>query len=695
MSAFREVRLVRLILVATASVRALGWALAAGLAFVACSALIDVGTPLPVWVREMLLAAASLAFAVTAGGMALRDRRVVALPRVALWIEERVPGLNYALVTAVEAGRDDLLIPESGQWWRMASRLAGRAVVPPTAVVACLGAAMFLLPPGALARVRMPHAGDALDRGSAGSAGSAAAESHLHPLVARIAAPTYLGSETSPTIIDEPRDVRAPVGGVLTLSGRGDAQGIVARVSGTFPRDVRSDLAVQARVRGDGWEIEVPVSRSMAVELDDRHFRRLVVVESVADSAPRVTLVMPAHDSVLRRPAGRIALTATADDDHGVRAAWFEYVISSGDGEAFVSRSGKLGSIAPNARHASLTASVLLESLGIKAGDVVHLRAAASDANDVSGPGIGVSETRSLRIARAGDYDSVSVEAAAPSEADRGVVSQRMLIQLAQTLEKERGGMPRDAVVSASRRIAGDERALRRTVGDLVFSRLGGAPDREDGTDEAAKSRATTMEQMLARADAATNRSRDPIDFGNGESPVVAVNKPLLDAYNAMWNATTELELGEPGRAIPHMTRALLAIQKARRAERVYPHGTATAIVIDVDDVRLRGKDTGTSGARRPGVPIEVDARGRRERLAAIVDLLSRDRAAAVDSVLTLRVDAVGDNPELARALGAAAAAMGRGNAADAARALSLARHALGPAPTVRDSLSRWAGLRP
>ena len=49
----------------------------------------------------------------------------------------------------------------------------------------------------------------------------------------------------------------------------------------------------------------------------------------------------------------------------------------------------------------------------------------ARDANNVTGPGIGVSETRSLRIARADEYDSVAVEAATLS-ADRKSVFLRI-----------------------------------------------------------------------------------------------------------------------------------------------------------------------------------------------------------------------------------------------------------------------------
>ena len=57
-------------------------------------------------------------------------------------------------------------------------------------------------------------------------------------------------------------------------------------------------------------------------------------------------------------------------------------------------------------------ATLGLDQLGLKPGDMVHLRAVARDGNDVSGPGLDASETRVLRVARAGEYDSVAVEGA-------------------------------------------------------------------------------------------------------------------------------------------------------------------------------------------------------------------------------------------------------------------------------------------
>jgi hypothetical protein len=496
--------------------------------------------------------------------------------------------------------------------------------------------------------------------------------------VAQIVPPAYSGQP--PTTVDEPSDVRTLVGSTVTFRGRGAGGGIVAR----YGPD--SMLAVSGNGR---WSISLRVgARPVAVRIIDREFQRLVAIEPVADVAPVVTLIAPARDSVLRAPAGRIALSADMSDDIGIASAAFEYIVSSGEGESFTFRSGTIGAARPGGRRASIAASLPLESLGLKPGDVVHLRAVARDANDVTGPGVGASETRTIRIARHDEYDSVAVEAAAPSDEEKSVISERMLIMLAEGLERARPRLRHDSLVNESRGIATDQKRLRRAVGEIVFTRLGGESG-EEHTDEDSPARGKTMQDMLARADSATNRSTDPIDFGGGESPVVAVNKPLLEAYNAMWDASTELEVAEPGRALPHMRRALAAIQRARAAERVYLRGRPPQVVVDVNKARLQGKDKGATSVRQSGAA-DSTTRRRGERFANVVELAARNAGAAIDSLLVLRIDALTDAPAFASALGDAANAMRRGQGGAATEALARARRLLAGEPIARDSLTRW-----
>ena len=285
--------------------------------------------------------------------------------------------------------------------------------------------------------------------------------------------------------------------------------------------------------------------------------------------------------------------------------------MSSGEGETFTFKSGVVDRVsAGNARTTKLAGSLDLDALQLKPGDLVHIRAVARDRNNVTGPGVGVSETRTLRIPRPSEYDSIAIEGAPPPDVDSSQLSQRMLIILAEKLEARSAKLARADVVRESQHIGSDEARLRQHVGEIVFARLGGQQDTEDAGSNAAAAH-LTPDQLLAAANAATQASAGATDFEGDETPVVAVNRPLLEAYNAMWDASRALEVGEPGTALPPMRLALAAIQRARNAERLYLRGKAPVVIVDVNKVRLAGKrDDASSSARLP-------ARGARQLVGA------------------------------------------------------------------------------
>jgi hypothetical protein len=673
---FAGLRRVRAILAAAVALRAIAWGVTIVLFLLVLAAAIDHLLALSVAARDTFLTLATLAGLAAALVLVWRDRHVRSIERVALWVEERDASLEYRLATAIETG-DERLVAASdpARWTDVARRGALRAVALPLIAGALAAVVMLLMPEGVMARIAAPRIGDILDR----AVSRTAAESRLTPLVADIAPPAYSGE--APSTIDEPANIRALVGSTVRLRGRGDARGITAAT------DSESYVAAP---QGERWVIafRVPV-RPEVLRLRDRGYQRLVAIEPIADEPPAVTLAMPAHDSILRTPRGRIALRADASDDFGIVSASFEYIISSGEGETFTFKSGTLGAVAPRAKETSLAASLSIDSLALKPGDVVHVRAVARDGNTISGPGVGASETRTIRIARADEYDSVAVDPAAPPDADKSMLSERMLITLAEALQKRRPGLRRDTVIRESRAIAADQKTLRRAVGEVVFTRLGGEPEGEEHRDDS-PARAATLEQLLARADSATNTSADAIDFEGGESPVVAVNKPLLEAYNAMWDASTALEQGEPDDALPHMRAALEAMQRARQAERLYLRGRPPQVVVDVAKVRLIGKDRGASSSQPAPEGGQSPRRAFADRFTRLLALVERNPAAAADSLLVLRIDALGGSPAFAEALGDAAGALRRGRAADATNALVRARRALAGAPVARDSIARW-----
>ncbi len=650
---------------------------------------VDALVALPLVVRSAI---APLAAFIGVTFLALRGlpqlREVLTSPdeAVALWFERRLPALRYALVTSVEApfaiGPAALAATVASAPLESELSAATRHALRRPALA--LGAALLVLlvvPAGAVARVGAPRAGDALAR--AGASLRAGADP-LATIVARVTPPAYAGLAVR--AVDEPSSVAALVGSRLRIEGNG--------------RDVRAIVGhdtLVATEQGNGWAVEFAFpQRTTGVRLVGPRRSRVLVLDPVMDSVPSVRLDRPARDSVLRAPRGAVPLSADVGDDLGLANAAFEYIVSSGAGETFTFRSGH---VAPQrfkagARAGRLEGTLLLDTLKLGPGDVIHLRAVAWDRNNVNGPGVGASETRTLRIARADEYDSVSVDPLPPTEPEKNALSQRMILLLTQELEARRRRLPQPELQRESRRIAAEQTKLRKRVGEVVFIRLGEDNAGEhshfagDGHDHGEEG-PLDAEQILAAAERAANADPTRMLEGEGdESPIVAINRPLLEAYNHMWRATTELETASPRTAIPWMIRAIEALQRARAAERIYLKGRPPRVVVDLARVRGTGKDRFAPAGRAARAPLDADRAARLARFDALLSGLAADPLAAADSLLLIRLTLPDEDRDAVRALDAAATAVRRGGEVTAA--LQRARRSLAGAAERQDGLRPW-----
>jgi len=632
--------------------------------------------------RTLLLPAWSVGLATLAGAgvaiaMLLRVRGVRSLSRVALWVEERTPSLRYSLVTVADGVRSPSVDAQalSVPWWGDAQKaLLKSLLIPGLAALVAVALALFIP-----AAARLGHGTFV-----GGAAANAKVTDVLAVVHVAVAPPSYSGRAA--TTVDDPTSIEALVGSVITVSGNGDAK-LVTATADSSARSVAQ--------RANGWSLTLPMpARPGIVRLHAAVGRdRLIVLAPIADAAPVVTLLIPAHDTIVRRATGMFPLHAQLRDDIGLRDASFELVVSSGSGENFTFRTTAIARTTLGGRtETTLDARVSLDSLKLEPGDILQLRAVARDGNNVNGPGIGSSETRALRVARADEYDSLSVEQLPPPEEQGAVLSQRMLINLTEALVKRQRTLTRPVLVSESQRIAGDQKKLRKRVGDIVFQRMGGEPLSEEGSDEIANSGKLTPEQVLAKADSVTNTGGAVMDVEGDETPILAINKPLLEAFNAMWDAGRALEVGEPAKALPPMRIALAAIEKARQAERIYLRGKPSTAIVDVAKARLAGKDKGVSSVREPRPIVDPVLRRRSATFERVTSLIARDPDAAADSLLLMRVDALGDAPALAAALDDAARALRKRDNAAIPLAWVRVRRALGGQPVQRAGVSVWEG---
>ena len=631
--------------------------------------------------------------------------------RAALWIEERdgdARPASFALVTLVEAFVELRVSPadasvramsESPLLLASASAVLARIDVPlalrrsarnqllgPTLFA---GGALTVLVLGAMVRASASGVAGSMLRAVAGNPTMSTPIPPLGAWQVRVDAPAY--TRRAPQQWGDVQNVAAVSGSTVQLRGTGPVPAqVIERVVGEAADTLvaaRRERVLEPTTTGDGWQVRTVVTDGpVTLQLDRGGRSRLFVIEGRADSIPRVSLLQPARDSVFRTPEGSLTLVASVRDDIGLGQARFEAIVSSGEGERFTARTVSMGARRFGGEQAgTIRATMDIAALKLVAGDIVHLRAMARDAHPSSAREYGSSETRSFRIARAAEYDSVAVEPAPPPEVDKSLLSQRMLLLLTEKLEKQRPRLERKTLLNESIKIGRDQARLRQAVGDVVFQRLSGDVSGEhthsvgDGHDHG-------VEQQQGKFALSGGNAGGVLEEGD-DSPVIAINQPLLEAYNAMWDAGRELEQGNPKAAIPHMRLALAAIERARSAERLYLRGKPPTVIIDIAKVRLAGKDTGATNVRGKRDALPPREARRAVRLVVAAQFVARDVSAARDSLAVLRVEALGDSPAFAAAVGAVLELLASGG--DATEAFVRARRVLGG--VVRTEAGVWS----
>jgi hypothetical protein len=658
MTAVQRVRHTRRVLGVVALTRALLFGATAALAILATIAFAellpsasDVST-LPGSVTAML------AGAIIAGGMIWRSRGILSSNRVALWIEERIPELQYSLVTAMEhvespftSGMETVVAQQN--IGGVTASVLRRRLLPAIGAIAAALLLLYVSPSAAFG-------GAGLFPGLRGARSTAAVPpgSRLDRIDAEVTPPAYTGERSS--TLDDPSSIPALAGSRVVVRGRGSASGIAGSIAGT---------AVHVAGSGSRWSLSLVMpSRPAALMLKDRSFERIVVLDPHADTPPKIALTSPERDSTLRVARLVLPLKAAVTDDIGLEGGYFEYMITSGSGEIFTARTVTTPIVRfGGSRSATLTATLDLASLQLGQGDVVSIRAIARDGNTLSGPGLATSDTRTFRIARAGEYDSIAVDAAVPPPVDSSAMSQRMLIMMTETLVSDQKKITRSELVRRSGEIGDLEDRIRKRVEEILYEGGGEEEDASVAPDPTATLEGEELDQAHA------------------------VNNPdLVEAFNALWSAVRSLQIAEPGTALPPMRIALKALDRIRLANRLYLRGTPPTVIVDIARVRMTGKEKGSSNTRTPRSPADSARLDLDRQFNDAIELLSSRPADAVRAFTLIQVQALSLSPELATSLGEAIEAFRKGR--DATLPLLRARRALAGNPASMPGLPVWSG---
>lgn len=246
---------------------------------------------------------------------------------------------------------------------------------------------LLLTERGGAGAYALTHPGARDERGERMAVAFSEVEAHL-------VYPSYLG-RASTTVID-PSVLEVPRGTSIELRARArfDAAGAALRVGA---RDVPMELDSSGRyvgrfvAREDG-PLVLRLRRAEGEWINDATDR---AVRTLADEAPRVTLLDPAEDVVLDEP-DEIQIAWDASDDVGV--SHLDLVVRTAAGTETRRRVASY----PEDAHPAFTsgsAPLDLALLEVRPGDSVTLWVEAHDGDIVSGPNVGRSAQRQVTLA--------------------------------------------------------------------------------------------------------------------------------------------------------------------------------------------------------------------------------------------------------------------------------------------------------
>lgn len=662
MTPIARVRRARAVLLATVASASILWAAALAAAVLLLAAAADLLVPLPVEVRRFVVPAAAAAAVAAALTVAWRGRNARSLGRVALYIEERRPQLQFALATVVEPA----VAPSDTARQALERAIAqvatagvlrppvARAIAIPAAALAIALGALTAVPDGTLERILSPRAGDALLRPTR-AAPDAPIPNRLAPIVVHVEPPRYARRDAR--VLDDPAAVAALVGSRIEVRGKGASRGLTDSLGATIAAAAGADTQgreLDLRTDADIWSYGIVMPGEPAiVRLRDRSYDRLLVLEPVPDEPPVLTLAAPPRDTTFAEPKGRLDVDVQIQDDIGLGRAQIELMYTSGSGERFETKQmivarASLG----GKREARLRTAILLDTMQLRPGDVLHVRAVAWDENDVSGPGKGESETRTIRIHDPRELSDVNINAASAAAIDTSIISQRMLIMRAETLLVQRPQIEAEEYTRRSVRLSVQQGALRGRVLSIIYE----------------------LENV------------EGVGFV-GHTPSSLV---LREAAEEMRMAEWELSIVQVPVALVHMRKALQLLEKIRDANRYWLRGLLTTTPVDVEQVRLTGRDRANVGPRDPRERPDDPRKALLERLNRAIALLDEDAAAASDSLRLVFAVSLTQAKDVSEALGRAIEAMQRGEEARAE--LVAVRRRLERRVDAQGNLSSWLG---
>ena len=329
---------------------------------------------------------------------------------------------------------------------------------------------------------------------------------------------------------------------------------------------------------------------------------RVVLINVVPDSAPRVRIQKPGRDLAFTTPNQTVEVTIEADDPEGLRSLELRFTRMSGSGESFEFAEGQVPVQIHRASTTRWTATANwpLGGIGLEDGDSLVYRAMVRD-NNPSADWV-PSESFTIDVGKRLEFAGAGF--AVPDEDRRYAVSQQMVIMKTERLQAERGKHAADDWAEQTRFLAIEQRMVRSEV---VF--LSGG-EVEDEVEEAAQS--------------------DELQEGRLEN---AGRAEMLRAINEMSRAEARLNAGDTVEALVFERAALKALQRAFDRRRYFLRTMPERARID-GSRRLSGDRKDAQSFTRPATPDHPDAVAAERALMGDLVLLAGNGQAATPSLL-------------------------------------------------------------
>ncbi len=479
--------------------------------------------------------AAALPLSVVLGAAVATPMMMVRVRRwnprhAAIDIEQHAPDSRNVIITAEELLRTER--------WRAAVRsrvLRDAAAVASTvdvkraipmgrAAAACATCASI-----AIASILFvtPRTLVAIRGAAAGVAGSGDQADGPPAVTAIVTPPSYL--RNSPHTLMNPERIDAVSGSMLEL-----------RIAGTAAWRLRLGAHAMTTARtADAVTATAPLIESSYVAIEDASApastrRRLIPIVVTPDRAPAIRVDAPGKDLLLRDVRRDIPVSASAEDDFGLRSLELRYTRVSGSGEQFDFQEGTVPLSIDKRSGQTWTgrAALALSTMKLEPGDSLVYRVVGSDARP-GDAGTASSDTFFIEIAGPGQVTVEGFEL--PPDRERYALSQQMIVLKLQRLRARQPSLARSVVEEELGALAAEQRAVRA---NFIFLTGGHVEDEEEEAEHSheiqegrlensARKEIATAIQFMSRAE----QAMIAIETGNALPPARAAVEALQRAF--------------------------------------------------------------------------------------------------------------------------------------------------------------------